>query len=502
LLTGSSALSVTAQTPGARFDEYITRAMNEWHIAGLAVAVVKDGAIVYAKGFGVREVGKPERVDTNTVFAIGSNTKLFTAVAAGMLVDEGRMQWDDRLTKFLPSFQVYDPWVTRELTLVDAMSHRSGLGQRAEMVAYGSPYSREEILRRLRYLPPNSSFRSEFGYSNAMLLAAGEAEAAVAGTSWDDLIERRILRPLGMTSTSSTVRGLDTMSDVATPHTSNGATLMPIAWRDIDNVAPAGSINSSVADMCRWMKFLLERGRAGNRRLLSTSSYEMITSPHTIIPTPPDTLRPSVHFAAYGLGVLMYDYRGVKVLTHTGGIDGMLSDMTWVPERGLGIVVVTNTDGHNELYSALPRWILDRYLDAPVVDWSRVALDAATRREHLLEKLEADARRARPANTSPSLSLDQYSGWYSNDLYGKIDLEEVEGQLVVRLWGGQTGTLKHWAHDTFLLTWSRPSSALNTSFVTFEISPSALAVGLRIEDAFVPPADRIWDNDRFTRLDR
>jgi CubicO group peptidase (beta-lactamase class C family) len=499
-----SAVGQASRAPLAGMDDYIERAMRAWGVAGVAVSVVKDDSVVYARGFGVREVGKPERVDRNTLFAIGSNTKLFTAVVAGMLVDEGRLRWDDPVIDHLPDFRLYDPWTTREVTIRDLLAHRTGLGeQRGNMIGYASGHDRLEVLRRMRFLTPASSFRSRFAYQNLGFVAAGEAAAAAAHQRWDELIRDRVFRPLGMASSNTSVRELTGRANVASPHAGEDGRLTPLPWRNIDNIGPAGSINSSASDMARWVKFLLAGGRWGTVQLLRSSTLREIEAPQTVIPCAPDSLRPSVHFCAYGLGVLMNDYLGVKVLSHSGGIDGMLSDVTMVPERGLGIVVLTNTDGHNALFAAIARRILDAYLGAPRRDWSAVLLESAARDEEALRALETRAEEKRAKHTRPSLGLSAYRGRYANELYGDLTIRLEEGRLVLRLGPTLAGTLDHWAFDTFKVNWSTAADrhALGPTFVSFELDPFGEVGSLRVRDDVTRlPGQGAWDDDVFTRL--
>ncbi|MGH7635916.1 MAG: serine hydrolase domain-containing protein, partial [Gemmatimonadaceae bacterium] len=312
-------------------------------------------------------------VDPRTIFAIGSNSKAFTSTAIAMMVDSGRMHWDDHATKYLPGFQLYDPYVTREITVRDLLSHRSGLGRRGDLLWYGSPYSRAEILRRIRYLPPNSSFRSQFGYSNIMVLAAGQALAAAADTTWDDVIVQRIFTPLGMTSSSTSIAALARQNDVASPHLIEKGIARAIPWRNVDNIGPAGSINSDVLDMAQWIRLQLGNGTYAGRQLVSERSLQETHSPQTIISSPHDSLTPSTHFALYGMGWVLEDYRGREIVWHNGGIDGMLSEVRLVPQAQLGIVILTNAEGHN-LNPALMYRIIDAYLGAPARDWSALYL--------------------------------------------------------------------------------------------------------------------------------
>lgn len=449
----SASAAIDTRAALADLDRYIPKALADWNGAGVAVGIVWNDSLIYAKGFGVREVGKPETVDDRTVFAIGSNSKFFTAVAAGMLADDGKLTLDDKVTKHLPWFQLYDPWVTREITLRDVMSHRSGLGRRGDNLWYGTPYSRDEVIRRVRYLVPNSSFRTEFGYQNIMFLTAGQVVAAAAGTSWDDVIRQRIFQPLGMTSSNTSVTQLAGMPNVAQPHNLDPADARPtpIPYLNIDNVAPAGSINSNVQDMARWMRFILANGKANGQQLLKPLTLADLETPHTIAGrVVGDTINPTRHFSTYGLGIGISDLHGAKVLQHTGGIDGMLSFVAMVPERGLGIVVLTNVAGHNALYTALGTRILNTFLGGPTRDWSSMSLEQAKKGE----QAAADAARkrwdARVQGTSPSRPLAEYAATYRNQMYGDLTVALEDGALILRYPKAITLKLTHFNYDTFL----------------------------------------------------
>ncbi len=482
----SAALPTAGQkAPLQGLDAYIGRAMTDWGVAGLSIAVVQDDSVVFIKGYGVREAGKPAPVDANTVFAIGSNTKFFTAVAAGTLVDEGRFSFDDHATKWLPDFRLYDPWVTREITIRDMLSHRSGLGRRGDLLWYGSPYSRAEVLRRIRYLEPNTSFRSQFGYQNIMVMGAGQAAAAAAGMSWDALVKERILQPLGMSSTTTSVRELAAMSDVASPHIWIDGHPVPIAYRDIDNIAPAGSINSSARDMAQWLRLILGDGRYAGHQVIKPATLHDIESPQTISGAPHDTLRPSTHFVMYGLGIGMSDYKGVKVLQHTGGIDGMLSLVAMVPERHFGLVVLTNTQGHNDLFTALMYRVLDAYLGGPTRDWSAIGLAQAKRDEVRAVEMEKKLEAARVPNTTPSLALEKYAGTYTSELYGDAVVTLAGDTLSLRFGPSFAGTLEHWNYDTFRAHWTTGGRAAETllgrPLVTFTLGADGRPASLEIQ---------------------
>lgn len=482
-----AAAPVSAQRgadPLAGLDEYIARAVKDWNVPGLSIAVVKGDSTVFLRGYGVRELGKPDAVTPNTLFAIGSNSKSFTAAAIGMLVDDGKMRWDDKVTKWLPGFQLFDPYVTREFTLRDALSHRAGLGRRGDFLWIVGRYDRQEVLRRIRFLEPNAAFRTEMGYQNAMFLAAGEAAAAAAGMSWDALVTSRILRPLGMTRSNTSIRDQATDPDVAQPHSMRRDTLRPVPWRNIDNIAPAGSINSSAAEMTRYLRFINGGGTFEGRQLLKPATLAMIGTPHTNMTVMPDTLFPSTHFRAYGLGWGLSDYHGRKVMAHSGGIDGMLSWMYVVPEEQLGIMILTNGDNHGVGPGIVFR-ILDGYLKGSSRDWNAVFLSQAQRGRQAAEAREKARLAARVTGTSPSRPLSAYEGVYADSMYGEARVRQENGQLVVAIGPhGAGGTLAHWHYDAFRLTWNDP--AFGETDLVFTLDRDGRPVSFRIESGQDP----------------
>jgi CubicO group peptidase (beta-lactamase class C family) len=465
-------------------DQTVEGIRNEWSVVGLAVSVVKDGKLVYAKGFGERVLGSGEPVDENTLFAIGSNTKAFTAAGIGILVDEKKMGWDDRVTQHLPWFELYDPWVTREITVRDLLSHRSGLGRRGDANWYATDFDREEIVRRVRFLEPDSSFRSQAGYQNTMFLTAGEVTEAVAGVSWDEWMKSRILSPLGMTRSRTSVRELSGMDNVAEPHQCLDGEVVPVPHRNIDNVAPAGSILSSVSDMSRWMLLMLNEGELDGKRILSKETVAEVWSPNVIYPMSPESkaLYPSTHFSTYGLGWGLRDYRGRFVATHTGGIDGMLSQILVVPEEELGIVVLTNTSPSGSFaHAAITFHVLDAFLGASgETDWKASFLALGKKMDELQKEAERKVEAGRVKGTSPSLPLEGYAGKYENDMYGTVGLGVEEGHLVLRRHAGWVGDAEHWHYDTFRVVWR--DRVMGKTLVTFRLNPDGKVGALEVEE--------------------
>jgi len=456
------------EAPLNGFDDYVNKALREWEVPGLAIAIVKDDRIVLAKGYGLRKLGDPTPVNERTLFAIGSSSKAFTAAAIAMLVDEGKLKWDDPVTKYLPGFELYDPYVTRELTVRDLLSHRSGL-ERGDFLWYGTEYDRDEILRRARYLKPTWSLRSTFGYQNLMFLAAGQLIAKVSGKSWDEFIRQRIFTPLGMTASNTSVKDLNGVDNVSSPHAKIEDKVEVIPWRNIDNIAPAGSINSSVVDMAQWVRLQLAQGDYQKQRLISSgAAKEMHTSQTVMRVEPPfSLLYPEAHFLNYGLGWFLHDYRGRKVVEHGGAIDGMRAQVAMIPEEKLGLVILTNMGG-TILPLPLMYRIFDAYLGAPQRDWGADMLKTVKGFEEQGKAAQKKAEAEQVKDTRPSLALAEYAGTYKNDLYGEVKVTHENGKLGVRFGPSFTSGLEHWHYDTFRAKFVAAGGA--KAFMTFALN--------------------------------
>jgi len=463
--------SLTAQAPAKNpipaLERYIEEARRQWEVPGLAIAIVKDDSVVLMRGFGLRELGKPDPVDAQTLFAIASCSKAFTATLVGMLVKEGKLSWDDPATEHLPGFQLYDPYATRELTVRDLLSHRSGLS-RGDLIWYASGFSREEVLRRVRLLKPSWSFRSAYGYQNIMFLAAGEIASRIAGHSWDRAIRERFFLPMGMLASNTSVTALEGRDNVATPHQRIEKVVTPIAWRNVDNVGSAGAINSNVAEMAQWVRLQLGRGMLGDRRLVDSTIIEETWQQQTVIPRGGlvKQLVPSNHFSGYGLGWFLMDYRGRLVVQHGGNLDGMSAYVALMPEERLGFVMLSNMDG-SPLRTPLQFRIFDAFLGGPERDWSgewKAKVDSLVAEE---EKAQARTDSSRVAGTSPSLGLERYAGKYTHPMYGELNVAFEDDHLVLTGSPAFQGDLTHWHYDTFRVTWRDRSMGRN--LVTFHL---------------------------------
>jgi CubicO group peptidase (beta-lactamase class C family) len=455
------------------FDEYVTKAMRDWEVPGIAIAVIKDDKIVLAKGYGVRQLGAEAPVDERTLFAIGSSSKAFTAAGLAMLVDEGKIKWDDPAVKHLPGFEMFDPYVTRELRIRDLLTHRSGL-ERGDFLWYGSELDRDEILRRTRYLKPTWSLRSNFGYQNLMYLAAGQVAAKATGKSWDEFIKSRIFTPLGMTASNTSIKDFKNGDNVATPHASVEDKVQPIAWRNIDNIAPAGSINSNVLDMAQWVRLQLGQGTFEGKKLISPAAMREMHMPQTVMRLEGayTMFYPEAHFLTYGLGWFMHDYKGKKVVEHGGAIDGMRAGVAMIPEEKLGVVILTNMNG-SLLPIPLMFKVFDAYLGGTQKDWSADMLKALKPLQEQGKAAEKKAESERVMGTNPSLALEKYAGTYKNDLYGEVKINNEGGKLNINFGPAFKSDLQHWHYDTFRAQFNGPVAS--KVFVAFGLNPQGKA---------------------------
>jgi CubicO group peptidase (beta-lactamase class C family) len=491
-------LSVSpAAAPGADLDglgSQVRRVLDGLDVPGMAVAVVKDGDVALSAGYGVRQVGEPAPVTEDTLFGIASNSKAFTCAALAMLVEEGRIGWDDPVTRHVPELQMYDPWVTREITVRDLVTHRAGLGLGAGDLMWWPPtdLTREEILQGVRHLKPASSFRSRYAYNNVMFVVAGEVVARVSGRPWGEFLRERILEPLGMERTTTAAAAVDAGDEMATPHVHVDGEARPIRRMSFENAAGAVGVNSTAAEMARWLTMLLECGRKGavpqgQTCILKPGSIQSLWSSQTIV-TPPrlpaglESLR--ADFAAYGLGFGLREYRGHKVVRHGGAVPGYYSQVTLVPGERLGIAVLSNQESSAAL-NAVTQYVLDGFLGVPEppVDWLEAfaKLDA-TRREKAEKKVTA-ARAARDPDTTPSLPLSGYAGTYRDPWYGEATLVEEDGRLVLDMTRTprMLADLEHWQHDTFVTRWREiwmSDHSPYEAYVTFALGPDGAVGGM------------------------
>lgn len=441
----------TADSRTAGFDEYVAKAVKDWKVTGLAIAVVKDGKVAFAKGYGVREHGKPAPVDTQTVFAIASTTKAITAAALGMLVDEGRMKWDDPVTRHLPSLELHDPYVTRELTVRDLLTHRGGLAN-ADWLWDVADFPMREIMARVRHVKPSYSLRSSFVYHNVMYMIAGEVVAAASGMTWEKFVSARIFAPLGMRHTVASLSQLPAGANAASPHyLYGGDTIAVVRNSDSRAVGSAGGVWSNVADMSRWMLFLLDSARVNGERLLKPATWAELFKPQVVVPEDEWYVSGRLtkpHWTTYGLGWFQQDYHGRMLSFHTGSLSGMVAIAGLVPDERFGVFVLANVD-HAEIRHALMYRAIDTWVGNPSRDWSADfrSLYAARRARNDSVRGASDAKRIK--GTRPSLALAKYVGVYEDPLLGRVTVTERGGRLRVELGPDYQGPLEHWQYDRF-----------------------------------------------------
>lgn len=448
----------TAQDAKARaFDAYVTQAVRDWGAVGLAVAVVKDGQLVFAKGYGVRELGKPDPVDAATRFAIGSTTKAITAAAMGMLVDEGKVRWDDPVTAYLPGFQLADPWVTRNLVVRDLLTHDAGLAN-ADVLWFDTDNSPEEILRRARFIPIAYSMRSSFIYQNVMYAAAGAVIAKASGMPWAEFVRTRVFQPLGMTGAVPLLEETVGQPNVATPHDKVNGQVQVITNASVDAVDAAGSVWASVTDMSRWLRFMVDSGRVEGRALLRPGTWRELVSPQAMVnagsfyPTARLT-RP--HWTTYGLGWFQQDYAGRMLNFHTGSIDGMVAIAGILPDDRFGVYVLANLD-HVEVRHALLYKAIDHWLGAGSRDWSEEFRTLYGGMAAMQESATKAFTASRIMGTSPSRPLADYAGIYADSLAGRLEVTVHGDGLRVTVSSKRHAMLSHWHHDTFRADTNRP----------------------------------------------
>ncbi len=444
-------------------DAFVEAGMESWGIPGLGLAVVKDDRVVLARGYGVLRVGEARSVGPSTLFGIASVSKAFTAVAVGILVDEGILHWDDPVVKHLPGFQLYDPFVTRTVTIRDLLAHRVGVGRMTGNRITWMPHrDRAELIYRMRYLGPEQTFRNGYVYSNVMYMVAGEVVAAASGMSWDDFVVERIFRPLGMTRGNTSVTRIAEDDDAAWPHQEIEGEVVPIPRRNFDNVGPSASLNLSVEELSTWMRLHLGTpGEVDGVRLLSPATARELHRAQNRIPDAGLV----GGLSSYGLGFQLGQWEGRRLSQHGGATDGMNTTLWLLPEENLGIVVTTNT--FNNFMTALARRVADRYLgipDRPHDVQLRQSFEAATRRA---QATRDSIHGARETGTSPSRPLADFTGRYTDSLYAEADLTLENGSLVLRFWEDDTQVLdlEHWHHDTFRASWRNP--AQREKFVWF-----------------------------------
>lgn len=463
-------------------DTYINRALTTSRVPGAAVCIVKDGRIVMMKGYGIKELGVPAKVDQNTLFMIGSNTKAFTATILAMLQEEKKLSLDEKVTRYIPEFKLESAPATQLVTVRDLLCHRLGFGTfQGDFTYWTSSLTRGEVIEKMSHIKAQYPFRTKWGYTNAAFLTAGEIIPRVTGKTWEQYIKEYIFSPLGMSNTLALSADFPKSINKASAHTLVDGRLMAIPFPRIDNLAPAGSISSSVQDMSKWVMALLDNGKTGNRQVIPASAIEATRQPQDIV-TSGTHLNGDSFFELYGLGWFLEDYAGKRLVMHDGGVNGYVSSVTLVPQERLGIIILTNSD-QNSLYESL-RWeILDAYLKRPYQDYSDKYLDRSKTRMAKELQTNAKLRDTVAMNLKPEKSLNDYTGKYTNDLYGSLTITKGDNNdLEMRFEHHQRmfGRLQPLGGNRFYATFSDPE--FGKGVFPFYIQ-NGKVIGLRVKVA-------------------
>ncbi|XZE45998.1 serine hydrolase [Pirellulaceae bacterium SH467] len=508
-----------------RFRAYADEALEVWPVPGFSIGIVQDGQVLFAEGFGVRSQSNPEAVDGDTLFAIASNSKAFTATALAMLVEEKKLNWEDRVQDHLPSFRLFDPYVSSDMRVADLLCHRSGLGTfSGDLLWYGTPYTPEEILARCRHLPQAGPFRSHYGYSNVMYLAAGLIVEKVGQKPWSEFVQERILEPLQMQRSVTSTTKLDSMTNVASPHKNTETGIDELPWMNWDSMAAAGGIISIARDMSQWMLLQLQEGEWKGKPLFSKESSHAMWQSRTIIPLSAASKKriPQTHFRSYALGWGLADYRGRQLVSHGGGYDGMYSHQILIPEEKFGVIVLTNS--MTSLPDSLAYRAVDMALGAPDRDWSEENLKRyKDSRKEFYDRIREVVTPKVP-HTKPSHPLASYAGVFRCPLLGdatvaveKVAVEKVAAEkvaaekvaaeeaaresdrLVLRIQANpnMVADLEPIQYDTFRIRWRNKFAWYDDGSILFIPDASGELVELKLD----VPNDDLWFHElQFRRV--
>jgi len=498
LFIGFIALSINtnAQVKDTNLDSldaYFAKSITDWKVPGMAIGIIKGDSLIFSKGYGFRNIEEEKPVTPQTIFPVASNTKAFTAASIAILVDQGKLSWDTKVKSILPYFSLYDQYVTEHFTIEDLLSHRSGLKTfSGDLIWYGTTYSREEVVRRARLLKPEYDFRTTFGYSNIMYIAAGEIIAKVSGMSYDDFLKKHFFDELGMKNSYTSIDDLKELENVCTPYNVINGETIKIELMNWDNIGGAGVINSNIEDMSKWIMLQLAKGTYNNKEIFTSKQSTKMLTPATnfTVSEGYNKMWPSTHFRSYGMGWSLMDYHGYKVVSHSGGYDGVITYTCFVPDANIGFVILTNST--SSLYNPISYKILDAFLSDENKDWSKLFLPYQLKgyyKEEIAEKENAN---------DPSLKLKEYVGLYKSEIYGNASIKKKGGKLYVNLlrtnlWKGNA--IKYDA-DTFIVEFTAVPS-LPQGKIFFEVE-SGKVKSFKIN---IPNPDFHFDEFTFKKID-
>ncbi|MCI0471954.1 MAG: beta-lactamase family protein [Ignavibacteria bacterium] len=441
---------------GKHIDEYVAECMTRWNILGVSVAVIEDGKLTYVKGYGVREIGKPEKVDENTIFAVASNTKAFTGTSIAILESEGKLSIDDRVSKYIPGIRFNNPVTTEMLSIKDVLTHRVGIGTfHGDFITWGTNLSSAELINNLQYVKPVFDYRNGYGYFNSGYVIAGEIIRQVSGKYWTDYVLEKLIGPLGMNRTSLSEKDLQNYDNVVTPHTVDYEyNMTPIPWRNSDNLGPAASINSTAVDMAKWVMMQINEGKYEDKEIISKRVLLRTHTPFNLISLPSHGIGnlANRHFRTYGLGWGISDYKGSLFIEHSGGYDGMVSRTAFLPDKKFGLVILTNND-QNELITSLMYQLFDYALGTEKFNWdSLIFVNTVKDGIHPDKAVWDEIREKKDPNMKPSFEMNELAGTYFNEQAGilKVSKDGSDYNVSISTRPGLKGILRHWRNDTLI----------------------------------------------------
>lgn len=472
------AANLSAIDPSA-VDRLVEASLKTWASPGAAIAIIENGQIVHVKGYGVRETGKPEPVTADSLFEIASTTKAFTALTVALLVDDGKLDWDDPVRRHYPSFRLHDPLANENVTVRDLLCHRTGL-PRHDAFWYKTNLSRAEVIERIGSAKPNKQFRQQYQYQNIMFLTAGELVGRVAGTTWDDFVRQRVFAPLGMSRTTTSFSEAVKRTDRAMPHRKAKSQVTSFDWVNFDNVGAAGCINSSARDLAEWVKLHVSNGDFDGQRIVSAKNLEETYQPHMVIraDTASKLLNPDTTQNTYALGWNIAHYRGHRILGHAGVLDGFRARITLIPETRSGIVVLANL-GRTTLPESVTNSLVDLLLKLPAKDWDSYLKAEVDKQdaEEARKQREKIAKRAK--DTKPAKPLADYAGTYAEPAYGTVEVKADNGNLLIK-WLNFTAKLEHWHYETFR---AKATNPLQNEDAVFALDAAGKPTSLRFLEA-------------------
>lgn len=457
-------------------DRYIEKAVEDFNLTGLTIAIVRDTSIIFKGAYGLKDADKNIKMDTGALFNIASCSKAFTGACMAALVHDKKIKWDDKVIDYIPDFQLKDPYITRKLNMVDILSHRTGLGTfYGDLLWYETDYSDQEIIKRMRHLPITNDFRSQYGYQNNMFIIAGEIHRLVTGQTWSDFVYKRIFQPLGMSESRTCKTDLRPGQNLAYPHI-KGEKIVPSFVRP----HPAASIFSNVEELSAWMIMLNNQGKYRGKKVFSPEVVRQLFTSRTLLRTSMFMQMNGSNFYTYGLGWFMFDHYGKKVVEHGGGMPGYISKVTLVPEEKLGIAILTND--MTGLPTALRYKILDFFFSDRDTDWAEQFLVYKKQAEDREQSKVEEAEKSRIKGTSPSLDLEQYTGMYEDVMYGPAEIVLTGGKLHLTLLPAKemfTSRMDHWQLDTFRVRFR--DKFLPDGYIAFSLNSKGKVTGFSVD---------------------